>query len=345
MAEFKIDKKMLKKKVKLSPYAIVCGSVLLIYSLVILFPLLWGLMNTFKHAEQFDYFPNAWPDFSLFQNKATVYKYPNGEYMHSIFSNYAIVLYNLNYINKTSFYTGIFTQSLVQKDFALGYVRGDGSFQSTGFCTILIFLWNTVLTCFAGSILPIMLCCIMSYMCSKYRYKFSTFIYSLVVFVMACPVVGRQASMLSMQKRFGFYDNMFGFMLFNANFDSMYFLIFFAFFQGLPDSYMEAAEIDGASQFRVLTTIAIPLAGTIISASFVMIVISCWNDYNTPLVYLPTHPTIAYGIYYNTRMNTRLDFPPIVISTSMYLIIPATIFFLCLRKRLMGNLSLGGLKG
>lgn len=334
MAEFVIDKKMLKKKVKLTPYAIVFGIILLAYAFATMYPLIWGFMNSFKHYGEFVKYPNKFPDFSLFQNKAGVYRTQDGEYIRNVFANYLIVFDSLYYKANPAYYTGIFTQTLVMK-----------SYRIDGWYAVLVFLWNTVLTCFAGSFMPIILCCIMAYVCAKYRYKFSTFIYGIVIFCISCPVVGRTASMLSFQKTIGVFDNMFGFFIFNANFTSMYFLIFYALYQGLPDSYIEAAEIDGASQLRVLITIAIPLAGTTIAASFVVLIITCWNDYNTPLMYLPTHPTIAYGIYYNTRQNTKLDREPIILATSMYLIIPAFLFFIFLRKQMMGNLSAGGIKG
>lgn len=352
MSEVKIIKNK-RKKINFTPYAIVCGIVLLAYSIIIMFPMLWGVMNTFKHYVEFD--PtmntvNTFPKLSLFKNPDAIYRTASGEQITSIFANYIVALNRIYVKSSVSYYTGLFTQRPVNVTVELGNPGLSGGSTSTGFAStafgaMTVFLYNTVLTCFAGSILPIIICCIMAYMCAKYKYKFSGFIYGIVIFSMACPVIGTQSSMLSMQKRLGIYDNMLGFMIFNANFSSMYFMVFFAFFQGLPDSYLEAAEIDGASQFKILLTIAIPLAGTVIWASFVMIVIVCWNDYNTPLVYLPTHPTLAYAIYYNTVESPKTYHPPIVLATTMYLVVPATIFFLLLRKKLMGNLSMGGIKG
>lgn len=337
MSELVINKKMMKeKRNKITPYAIVCGLVLLVYSFLTLFPILWGVMNSFKHYDQFAEATNAFPDFSYFKTPSSGYKDSKGNYVYSIFSNYLAFMQNVRYEDRTTYYTGIFTQTLIRNNY-----RIEGPF------AILIFLWNTVLTCFAGTIIPIMLCCIMAYVCAKYKYKFSGFIYGIVIFSMSCPVVGRTAAMLAFQKTVGIYDNMWGFMIFNANFTSMFFMVFFAFYQGLPDSYLEAAEIDGASQFRILTTIAIPLAGTMIMASFVVLVITCWNDYNTPLLYLPTHPTIAYGVYWNVvkGSNNISGKPTIVLATFMYLIVPAFILFILLRNQLMGNLSVGGIKG
>ncbi len=333
MAEFVVDKKMLKKKVKLTPYAVVFGIILLAYSFATLYPILWGFMNSFKSYLEFDKgYVNSFPNFDLYNAYAPVYSKSHDG--NSIFSNYIVMFEYLTYSTTQTYYTGIFSQSLVRY-----------SYKIEGVEAMLWFLLNTVLTCIAGSLVPILLCCIMAYVCAKYRYKFSTFIYGIVIFCISCPVVGRTASMLAFQKAIGVYDNMFGFFIFNANFTSMYFLIFYALYQSFPDSYIEAAEIDGASQFRVLLTIAIPLAGTTIAASFVVLIITCWNDYNTPLMYLPTYPTVAYGIYYNLRTQSQIDREPIKIATCMYLVVPALLMFILLRKQMMGNLSAGGIKG
>ena len=125
----------------------------------------------------------------------------------------------------------------------------------------------------------------------------------------------------------------------------MYFLVFYSFFVGLSDSYVEAAEIDGASQFRVMLSVIIPLAKTMISACFIMFFVQTWNDYSTPLMYLPTHPTLAYGIYFNTVLgDTTLNRVPIRLASLMFLAIPSLIFFILFRERLMGNISMGGVK-
>lgn len=337
--ELKITKKMLKKKVRITPYAIVCGLVLLAYSFVLLYPMYFGLINTFKSMFEYYEDPIGLPDFSMFQLEDFRYQLDDGTYLKTIFANYVIVLEELDYLNSTVYYTGLFNK-----------VEAIGGFDSkalqmSGYSLFLLFLWNTIWTTVAGTVVPVFWCAALGYVCAKYRYKFAGFIYALVIFRISCPIIGGGSSMLAMQRAFGFYDNMFGYFLYNAGSLSMYFLIMFAYFQGLPDSYMEAAEIDGATQLRILLTIAIPLAGTVMSASLVVSIINGWNDYNTPLMYLPSYPTIAYGLFDFKRRRTELAQGPIAIASTMYLAIPSFIFFIAFRKKLMGNLSVGGIKG
>ena len=75
--------------------------------------------------------------------------------------------------------------------------------------------------------------------------------------------------------------------------------------------------------------------------------ISFWDDYQTALLYLPTKPTIAYAVYFITRnsgQSTGVNHLPGKIAGGMILAIPILIVFIALREKLMGNISMGGLK-
>ena len=74
--------------------------------------------------------------------------------------------------------------------------------------------------------------------------------------------------------------------------------------------------------------------------------IEFWNDYQTPLVYLPTHPVMAYGMYQMQNTTTNgMNSVPMRMTGAMIMLIPIMIIFLLLQKRLLGNLMVGGIKG
>lgn len=317
-----------KKKITINLFVVLIFIILVGYSLSLLLPFFWGVMNTFKHYEEFLIDPMCFPDLSLFK------KFAFDEGYDTIFGNYNLVFQSMEYKYSTTFYTGILNQQKVTHEIDI-----------KGPIVFFVFLGNTALTCFAGTVLPTFMCLIVAYLCAKYKFKFSGFIYALVIFSMAVPRVGNAATSLNLVRRLGIYDNMFGFFVMNCTWYSMYFLVFYSFFVGLSDSYIEAAEIDGASQLRVLISVIIPLAKTMISACFIMFFVQTWNDYSTPLMYLPTHPTLAYGIYFNTVLgDTTLNRVPIRLASLMFLAIPSLIFFILFRERLMGNISMGGVK-
>lgn len=58
------------------------------------------------------------------------------------------------------------------------------------------------------------------------------------------------------------------------------------FFWGIPDSLTEAALIDGASEFQVLTRIILPLSKAVIATIALFYAVGHWNDYFSGLMYI-----------------------------------------------------------
>ena len=65
-------------------------------------------------------------------------------------------------------------------------------------------------------------------------------------------------------------------------------IILRTFFQGLPDSLVDAARIDGASEYRTFFTIVLPLSKPAIATIALMTLLAKWNNWNTSLVYIRT---------------------------------------------------------
>ena len=171
---------------------------------------------------------------------------------------------------------------------------------------------------------------------------FGRFIYALVVVLMLIPVVGTMPAMLVLLKNLGIYDTLLAQIIMNAGFANTYFLIFYSTFKGLSDGYSEAARIDGASDTCVMFQIMFPLVKTSILIVFLLLFIGRWNNYMDPMMYYPSHPTIGLGLNLYTQQGNTL---PQMLAASMIVITPILVLFLIFKKYLMGNLTMGGLKG
>ncbi|MCD6123193.1 MAG: carbohydrate ABC transporter permease [Spirochaetales bacterium] len=69
-------------------------------------------------------------------------------------------------------------------------------------------------------------------------------------------------------------------------FDVFYIVIMRTNFENIPMSLRESAYIDGASHFRILFSIVLPLSMPIIATLFLFIIVSFWNEFFTPLLYI-----------------------------------------------------------
>lgn len=188
--------------------------------------------------------------------------------------------------------------------------------------------------------------CITAYGCARFPYKYSKIVHTTVIVVMIIPIVGNAPSELAMAIRLGIYNTIWGMWIMRANFLGMYFLVFYDIFKSLPSSYTEAAKIDGADNWSILFKIILPLASNTFLTILLINFIQMWNDYQIPLLYLPSYPTVAYGLFGAVNSTVKgLETTPMRLAAAIIMLIPILIVFLCTQKRLLGNLTMGGVKG
>ncbi len=207
-------------------------------------------------------------------------------------------------------------------------------------------LLNSVLYSIGCSFFGTLVPCVTAYLCARYPYKFSKVIYSVVIIVMALPIVGNLPAEISMAMSVGIYDKIWGLWLMKAHFLGIYFLVFYNMFRTIPTAYTEAARIDGAGNWTVMLKIIMPMAKNTFFTVMLINFITFWNDYQTPLVYLPSYPTAALGMYRMSYVTlNELSTIPMRMTAAIFMLIPTLVLFACFHKRLLGNLTVGGIKG
>lgn len=191
---------------------------------------------------------------------------------------------------------------------------------------------------------------IAAYCTAKYKSKISSFTYAMVLVVIALPIVGGTASLIEVTQALGLYDTMLGMWVMKFGFSSMYFLIFYAVFDGLSWEYAESAFIDGASHYTVFFRIMLPLIGGMFGTVFLLLFIGYWNDFEVPYIFLK-QPTLAIGLYAvlnDWSVNSEggkayLSIPQKIVAGIM-VFLPIFVIFLIFRNKIMGNLTEGGIK-
>ena len=208
-------------------------------------------------------------------------------------------------------------------------------------------LLNSFIYVVSYTVMPLLGNCFVAYACAKYKSKYGAVVYNLVIFMMIFPVLGNLSSALNAARMLKTYDNMIWASVMNCTFSGTNFLIFYAVFKGISWEYAEAAIIDGAGHFTILLRIMLPMASGTIGALVITSVIGTWNDWYTPLMWFPSHPTIAYGLYHYSNVsggNTMAGIP-VQFAAATLSAIPMVVIFIIFRKKIIGNVSFGGLKG
>ncbi len=192
---------------------------------------------------------------------------------------------------------------------------------------------------------------IMAYAIAKYDFKLKKFFYGVAIVVMLIPIIGSLASEVQFARFFNLQNSFLGVFIMKCKFTGIYFLVFYATFKGISWTYAEAAQIDGASHLRVFLEVMLPLAKATISAVFILLFIEYWNDYYVPMIFLPQKPTLSYGLFYirssdNTYEGLDGDLTtPIKLASCFIACVPILAVFVVFKDKIMGNVTMGGIKG
>lgn len=117
----------------------------------------------------------------------------------------------------------------------------------------------------------------------------------------------------------------------------------------VPTELMEAARLDGAGEFRIFFTIALPLLAPGIVTVLLFSIVATWNNYFLPLIMLsePTWYPLTVGLSQWSAQATGVGAQPIfnlVITGSLMTIVPIGIAFLFLQRYWQSGLAAGSVK-
>lgn len=205
---------------------------------------------------------------------------------------------------------------------------------------------NTVIYALGCALMQTVTPYVMAYLVARFKCKFSSLIMGIVLICMTVPVVGTLPSELAMAHSLGIHDTFWGMFLMRANFLGMYFLVFVAAVKAVSPSFAESAKIDGASNFQILVKIYIPMNINTMFTVYLIKFIEYWNEYQIPMLYLPSYPNMSLALnqlLVNSN-NQYMSYWVRKLAACMIVFIPIFILFVIFNKRIMGNVSMGGVK-
>jgi ABC-type glycerol-3-phosphate transport system permease component len=122
-------------------------------------------------------------------------------------------------------------------------------------------------------------------------------------------------------------------------------LVLRSFFQSIPTEIIDAARVDGAGHWQMLTQIMLPLARPSISTIAIFYFMWVWNDFIYPLVYMQDEQkyTVPLGIIFlngRYRVQWGLQMAGLAVAT-----IPPLLIYIIFQRQFIRGLLAGALKG
>jgi multiple sugar transport system permease protein len=116
------------------------------------------------------------------------------------------------------------------------------------------------------------------------------------------------------------------------------------FIAGIPSDLIEAARLDGASEWAIYARIIVPLAKPPMAALGIFTFLAAWNDYLWPLIVINDleKSTLPLALtFFNSQHAQRYD---LVMAAASLSVIPVIIVFILFQRQIVNALVLAGLK-
>jgi alpha-glucoside transport system permease protein len=170
-------------------------------------------------------------------------------------------------------------------------------------------LWVTVIVTIGATILPIVVAAMAGYALAWIEFPGRDWLFLAVVALLVVPIQSALIPIFKLYNTFNLFDTLPGLILFHTAF-ALPFATFLLrnFFAGIPKDLMEAARIDGASEFRLFFKVVLPLGIPAIASLAIFQVLFVWNDLLIGLVLAQSNQPIAPQIAGQLRQfGSNLD--------------------------------------
>lgn len=212
------------------------------------------------------------------------------------------------------------------------------------------YLFNTLVIA-AGQVLGSLISCsLVAWGFARYPGRWNSIIFTILLATMMIPGQITAIPVFAMFVKLGFY-NTYVPLIFPAWLGGGAFGIFLMrqFFQKIPKDLLDAARIDGASEWQVFSMIAVPLCKPILWTLAVFNLIASWNNYFGPLIYLNDEKLypISLGLTYfeQTSADAALGTQwQLMMAASLVTLIPVTALFFFAQRSFINSVMSSSLK-
>jgi multiple sugar transport system permease protein len=116
------------------------------------------------------------------------------------------------------------------------------------------------------------------------------------------------------------------------------------FVQSIPDSFIEAARMDGGSEFRIYRTVILPLCKPILFTLALFTFMGTWNDFMWPLIIMTDQSNYTLQVGLANLMGEHVLDLELMMAGSVITIIPVLGLFLLFQRHYVRGIMVGGVK-
>lgn len=206
------------------------------------------------------------------------------------------------------------------------------------------FIGNTVFLTIVVTLLQLLTSSFAAYAFAKLEFKHKNKLFLAYIATIAMPWQVYMVPQFIMMRGMGLNDKLLAMICLQA-FSAFGVFMMKQFYEDIPDSLCEAARIDGMSEYRIYSTIMLPLSKPALSTLTIFTFVNTWNDYLGPLIYLKTETKKTIQLGLKMFIGQFAAEYGLIMAGSIITLIPVLIVFLSLQKYFVEGVASTGLKG
>lgn len=181
------------------------------------------------------------------------------------------------------------------------------------------------------------------YAFAKYRFPGRDRLFRFLVAEMVIPAQVTTLPLFLMLKKVGLINTYAGVIVTGmATIYGIFLVRQFAF--SIPDSFIEAARMDGASDFRIYWQVILPLCKPILITLAIFTFMGTWNDFLWPLIVMTDDSMYTLPVALANLTGEHVQDTELMMAGAVMTILPVMIIFVALQKYYISGIMAAGLK-
>lgn len=205
------------------------------------------------------------------------------------------------------------------------------------------YLWNSIIVTFFATLLTLLVNSMAAFALSKYKFRGRQTIFLVMISTLMVPLSVVLVPVFLVITNVGWNNNLLGIIVPGAATPTGMFLLR-QYMLTIPDELLDAARIDGASEWRIYSQIILPLAKPALAVLTIFSVMWRWNDFLWPLIVLSRSEyfTLQVGLAsFQGELNVQWN---LILAMTVLTLLPISLVFGFLQKNITTGIATTGMK-
>lgn len=206
------------------------------------------------------------------------------------------------------------------------------------------FTWNSSKLTIIITIIQLVTCSFAAYGFTKCKFRGRDTLFLFYVATIAIPWQMYMLPQYVILQKLNLVDTHLGYILLQC-FTAFGVFLLRQFYMSIPDELLEAARVDGMSEYGIYAKIVVPLAKPALASLTIFTFVNIWNDFMGPMIYFNSESlkTIPLGIrMFVGQYSTEYQ---LIMAASVVSLVPVIILYIFCQKYFVEGIATSGLKG